>query len=51
MNKPTTRGGKRKGSGRPKLEPTKTISIRVPERVYMELKEILNNTVKNYLKE
>jgi hypothetical protein len=49
MNKPT-RGGSRKGSGRPRSEPTKTISIRVPEIHFLELKELLNKYVKNYLK-
>lgn len=27
-------GGKRKGAGRPKGEPTKVLSVRVPERLY-----------------
>lgn len=31
--KKKTHGGKRKGSGRPAKEPTKTLSYRVPESV------------------
>lgn len=33
MKKQKTWGGKRKGSGRPPKEPTKTLSYRVPESV------------------
>lgn len=33
MRKPKTWGGKRKGSGRPKKEPTKTLSYRVPQKL------------------
>jgi hypothetical protein len=48
-NKPN-RGGKRKGSGRPKGEPTKTIAVRVPEIDYEALKVELNAYAKAYTK-
>jgi hypothetical protein len=51
MKTKQTRGGKRKGSGRPKGEPTKTISVRVPEKHYPELKDLLNNTVNDFIGE
>lgn len=35
------RGGKRKGSGRPKSEPTITISVRIQLKYAQELKEII----------
>lgn len=38
--KKKTHGGKRKGSGRPKKEPTKT--IRVPVSKIDEVKDLLN---------
>jgi hypothetical protein len=44
------RGGKRKGSGRPKGEPTKTIAVRVPKIDYEALKVELNAYAKAYTK-
>lgn len=39
------RGGKRKGAGRPKLLPTKT--LRVPIRFIPMIKEFIKNLLKN----
>lgn len=41
MKKKKTHGGKRKGSGRPKKEPTKT--IRVPVSKIVEVKRIIQD--------
>ena len=42
-----TRGGKREGSGRPKLAPTKTLSYRVPlklaAKIDKEIRKIISN--------
>ena len=48
--KQLTHGGNRKGSGRPKGEPTKTIAIRVPAIDYEVLKVELNAYAKAYTK-
>ena len=49
MSKPT-HGGSRKGAGRPKKEPTKTLSYRVPEKkakvIHLKVKELISNLVK-----
>lgn len=45
-----TRGGKRKGSGRPKGEPTITISVRIQLKYAQELKKIID-TYKKKIKE
>ena len=39
-------GGKRKGAGRPKGEPTKTLGLRVPVRLYKQLIELVRSEVK-----
>jgi len=39
--KPPTHGGARAGSGRPKKEPTKTLSYRVPEKYAKHIDEAL----------
>jgi hypothetical protein len=50
MNK-ETRGGKREGSGRPKLAPTKTLSYRVPLKsafiIDVAIRRIISKFVKN----
>jgi hypothetical protein len=50
MQNKENRGGARKGSG-PKLkykERTKTISFRVPESKFQEIKEKINELLKEY---
>ncbi len=40
-----TRGGVRKGAGRPKKQPTQV--IRVPKSFVLKIKEFINNLLKN----
>lgn len=49
-NLKSLRGGKREGSGRPKGEPTKTLSYRVPlkkaPKIDKEIREIISKNCK-----
>lgn len=46
-NKTIMKGGKRTGAGRPKGEPTRVLYKRVPSRLYKEIKEKLEELIKN----
>lgn len=37
------KGGKRKGAGRPKGEPTRILSVRIKVSLYNELKNVIEN--------
>jgi hypothetical protein len=43
-----THGGKRKGSGRPKENPTAVISVRVPEQHAAAIKTKITQIIKAY---
>lgn len=42
-----TWGGKRKGSGRPAKEPTKTLSYRVPEKLAAKIDAAIRKIIKD----
>lgn len=46
MKKPKTAGGKRKGAGRPKGEPTKALGLRVPTKWHKHLSDMVRAEVK-----
>lgn len=46
MKKPKTPGGKRKGAGRPKGEPTKALGLRVPTKWHKHLSDMVRAEVK-----
>ena len=47
--KKETRGGSRPGSGRPKLEPTKTLSYRVPAVHAEPIDKEVRKVIKKYI--
>lgn len=48
MKKQKTWGGPRKGSGRPKQEPTKTLSYRVPEKFADKIDAEVRKIIEKY---
>ena len=48
--KQETRGGKREGSGRPKGNPTKTLSYRVPEKFAAKIDKAIRKTISSISK-
>ncbi len=44
--KQETRGGKREGSGRPKLAPTKTLSYRIPLKLAAKIDKEIRKIIK-----
>ncbi len=46
LMKDKTAGGKRKGAGRPKGEPTEPINIRVPRRLKKQLVKLVRDELK-----
>lgn len=49
MAEMSNHGGYRPNSGRPKKEPTKIISFRVPVSLISKIKPILDKIIKSYL--
>lgn len=45
--KKENRGGARKGAGRPKCEPTKTLAYRVPERLADRIDKAIRRLIKS----
>jgi hypothetical protein len=50
MSKKTTHGGPRKGAGRPKGEPTKTLAYRVPLRLAEKLDKAIRKIISSMSK-
>lgn len=45
MKTVSTRGGARKGAGRPKKEPTRMLSVRIPVDRYEEIKSLIEQLI------